>query len=213
MPDLLTIGDVAQRSGVAASALRFYEERGLITSERNSGGHRRFARSSILGLLPTPRPRRRRLNELGETPDRVVRQYRRELADRRASHAWLKDLPEAERETFREPGRRILAGVLGFLDAATPDEGETSLTDALNAAAHYGAMARVRAIDIDAVTDTFLQFRLPFLHELGRIAQRRRLHTDEAMDLILAASRVFDRLLLALLRGHREVAAGPAALQ
>jgi hypothetical protein len=33
------------------------------------------------------------------------------------------------------------------------------------------------------------------------------------MDLILAASRVFDRLLLALLRGHREVATGPAALQ
>jgi len=47
MPDLLTIGDVAQRSGVAASALRFYEERGLITSERNSGGHRRFARPVI----------------------------------------------------------------------------------------------------------------------------------------------------------------------
>jgi len=209
----LTIHEASDLIGVSPATLRRWTEAGDLEAFVTPGGHRRFARSSILGLLPTPRPRRRRLNELGETPDRVVRQYRRELADRRASHAWLKDLPEAERETFREPGRRILAGVLGFLDAATPDEGETSLTDALNAAAHYGAMARVRAIDIDAVTDTFLQFRLPFLHELGRIAQRRRLHTDEAMDLILAASRVFDRLLLALLRGHREVAAGPAALQ
>ena len=44
MPDLLTIGDVAKRSGVAASALRFYEERGLISSERAGSGHRRFAR-------------------------------------------------------------------------------------------------------------------------------------------------------------------------
>ena len=42
MADLLTIGDVARRSGVAASALRFYEERGLITSERAGSGHRRF---------------------------------------------------------------------------------------------------------------------------------------------------------------------------
>jgi MerR family redox-sensitive transcriptional activator SoxR len=42
--DLLTIGDVAQRSGVAASALRFYEERGLIQSERAGSGHRRFRR-------------------------------------------------------------------------------------------------------------------------------------------------------------------------
>jgi len=40
----LTIGDVARRSGVAASALRFYEERGLISSERAGSGHRRYPR-------------------------------------------------------------------------------------------------------------------------------------------------------------------------
>jgi MerR family redox-sensitive transcriptional activator SoxR len=44
MAELMTIGDVAKRSGVAASALRFYEERGLITSERVGTGHRRFRR-------------------------------------------------------------------------------------------------------------------------------------------------------------------------
>jgi MerR family transcriptional regulator, redox-sensitive transcriptional activator SoxR len=44
MASVLTIGEVAQRSGVAASALRFYEERGLITSERAGSGHRRFPR-------------------------------------------------------------------------------------------------------------------------------------------------------------------------
>jgi MerR family redox-sensitive transcriptional activator SoxR len=42
--EALTIGEVAKRSGVAASALRFYEERGLIASERAGSGHRRFAR-------------------------------------------------------------------------------------------------------------------------------------------------------------------------
>jgi MerR family redox-sensitive transcriptional activator SoxR len=41
---LLTIGEVSRRSGVAASALRFYEERGLITSERAGSGHRRYPR-------------------------------------------------------------------------------------------------------------------------------------------------------------------------
>jgi MerR family redox-sensitive transcriptional activator SoxR len=40
----LSIGEVARRSGVAASALRFYEERGLITSERAGSGHRRYQR-------------------------------------------------------------------------------------------------------------------------------------------------------------------------
>jgi MerR family transcriptional regulator, redox-sensitive transcriptional activator SoxR len=40
----LTIGEVARRSGVAASALRFYEERGLIASVRAGSGHRRYPR-------------------------------------------------------------------------------------------------------------------------------------------------------------------------
>jgi MerR family transcriptional regulator, redox-sensitive transcriptional activator SoxR len=44
MSRLLTIGEVARRSGVAASALRFYEQRGLIRSERTGSGHRRYAR-------------------------------------------------------------------------------------------------------------------------------------------------------------------------
>ncbi len=44
MATLLTIGEVSQRSGVASSALRFYEDRGLITSERAGSGHRRFPR-------------------------------------------------------------------------------------------------------------------------------------------------------------------------
>ncbi len=44
MEDLLTIGEVSRRSGVAASALRFYEERDLIESERAGSGHRRFRR-------------------------------------------------------------------------------------------------------------------------------------------------------------------------
>jgi MerR family redox-sensitive transcriptional activator SoxR len=38
----LTIGELAARSGVRASALRFYEERGLLRSERTRSGHRRY---------------------------------------------------------------------------------------------------------------------------------------------------------------------------
>jgi MerR family transcriptional regulator, redox-sensitive transcriptional activator SoxR len=43
----MTIGEVARRSGVAASALRFYEERDLITSERAGSGHRRYPRAVL----------------------------------------------------------------------------------------------------------------------------------------------------------------------
>ena len=47
MAELLTISDVARRSGVAASALRYYEERGLVESVRAGSGHRRYARPTL----------------------------------------------------------------------------------------------------------------------------------------------------------------------
>jgi MerR family redox-sensitive transcriptional activator SoxR len=47
MADLLKIAEVSGRSGVASSALRFYEERGLISSERAGSGHRRYPRAVL----------------------------------------------------------------------------------------------------------------------------------------------------------------------
>lgn len=47
---LLAIGEVAERTGLAVTAIRFYEDKGLIRSERASSGHRRFRRSTIRRL-------------------------------------------------------------------------------------------------------------------------------------------------------------------
>jgi len=43
----LSVGEVARRSGVAVSTLHFYEERGLIRSDRNAGNQRRYPRSVL----------------------------------------------------------------------------------------------------------------------------------------------------------------------
>ncbi|MBW3663444.1 MAG: redox-sensitive transcriptional activator SoxR [Actinobacteria bacterium] len=48
--DRLTVSEVADRSGFAASALRYYEAEGLIDAERTSGGQRRFERSVLRRL-------------------------------------------------------------------------------------------------------------------------------------------------------------------
>lgn len=50
MDEELTIGAVSARSGLAASALRFYEERGLIASSRTDGGQRRYHRDVLRRL-------------------------------------------------------------------------------------------------------------------------------------------------------------------
>lgn len=47
MEDLLTIGEVARRTGLATSAIRFYERRGLVHATRTAGGQRRFRRDVL----------------------------------------------------------------------------------------------------------------------------------------------------------------------
>lgn len=46
----LSIGQLATRTGISTSAIRFYEAKGLIRADRNAGGQRRFERSDIRRL-------------------------------------------------------------------------------------------------------------------------------------------------------------------
>ncbi len=48
--DLLTVGEIARRSGFAESAVRYYEGLGLLTATRTSGGQRRFERNTLRRL-------------------------------------------------------------------------------------------------------------------------------------------------------------------
>jgi MerR family transcriptional regulator, redox-sensitive transcriptional activator SoxR len=48
--DLLTVGEIARRSGFAESAVRYYEKVGLLEATRTSGGQRRFERSTLRRL-------------------------------------------------------------------------------------------------------------------------------------------------------------------
>ena len=50
MDGLLSVGEVAERAGLAPSAVRFYEAQGLIGAERSDSGHRRFRRDVLRRL-------------------------------------------------------------------------------------------------------------------------------------------------------------------
>lgn len=70
MEELLTIGEVAQRSGVATSALRFYEQRGLISSTRTDGNQRRYERG-VLRVVSVIRAAQTLGLSLGEVQDHL----------------------------------------------------------------------------------------------------------------------------------------------
>jgi MerR family transcriptional regulator, redox-sensitive transcriptional activator SoxR len=103
----LTIGEVAARSGVAPSAIRFYEAQGLLAPRRTNGNQRRYDRAVLrrIALIQAGRaagvPLRRirvALDSLpaGRTPtrrdwDRFSRRWRRDLEERIATLEALRD--------------------------------------------------------------------------------------------------------------------------
>jgi MerR family redox-sensitive transcriptional activator SoxR len=105
--DLLTVSEVAARSGFAASALRFYEREGLISASRTGGGQRRYARSVLrrLAFIRAARNVGLSLDEVagalaalpaGRTPTRadwtrLSRSWRRRLDDQITALEKLRD--------------------------------------------------------------------------------------------------------------------------
>ena len=200
----LTIHEASALIGVSEATLRRWAEAGDVEAFVTPGGHRRFTHQAILDLLPHPVRPHRTLRQLGGTPERVVRQYRRDLLT--AGSHWLPELDATAREAFRTPGRQILTAMLGFLDAPDEASGAAALANAEEAAVAYGRLAEAQGLGIKTTAEAFLHFRSPFLEELATIARRRRLEASEAISLINAAGGVFDRLLPALLDGYLEAA-------
>ena len=104
--DALTIGEVAARSGVATSALRFYEDQELIASQRTDAGHRRYPRTvlRLVAFIVFAQRVGLSLEEIREQLARLPRNRAPERADwARLSDGWRKRIDEriAELERMR----------------------------------------------------------------------------------------------------------------
>ncbi len=122
MPVELTIGELSERSGVAASALRFYERHGLISSRRTDGNQRRYERATL---------RRVALVQAGKAagvPLERIRQALDTLPDRRTptkrdwerlSRSWARELDERIETLWAIRGRLTTCIGCGCLSLRT----------------------------------------------------------------------------------------------
>ena len=95
--DPLTVTEVARRSGFAASALRYYEDQGLIEATRSEGGRRRYRRSVLrqLAFIRSASNIGLSLNEIRDELDRLPRGRTPTKGDwQRISQHWRSRLDE-----------------------------------------------------------------------------------------------------------------------
>ena len=136
MASVLTIGEVARRSGVASSALRFYEDRGLIASERAGSGHRRYPRSVLRRVAFIVFAQR-----IGLTLDEIGAELAKLPSDRiparedwaRLSGAWTQRIDQRIAEL-----RRLRAGLTECIGCGCLSIDRCSLANPADRARHNG---------------------------------------------------------------------------
>lgn len=118
-PELLTVGEVARRSGVAISTLHFYETKGLIAAIRSRGNQRRFSRDILRRIAII-----RVAQDLGFTLAEIA--------------ALLKPIPAGKRPTAADV-RAMVAGWRRALQARI--DGLTQLRDQLDGCIGCGCLS------------------------------------------------------------------------
>ncbi len=197
----LTVQDACALLGVSPATLRRWSAAGDVPAFTTPGGHRRYARSTILSLLPDSGSGRPSLTELGLTPDRMVRAFRRSMVQATRGLGWLPRASEEELATVRGLGRTICSRLLIALDARTVAERDRAVDEARAAAARYGQLAARAGGRIGDTAEAFVRFRTLFVDELVQVARRQGLDAVEATRLVTDAVGLSDRLLPALLSG------------
>ncbi len=105
----LSIGDVAERSGIAPSALRFYERRGLVVSARTDGNQRRYDRAVLrrLAFIQAGRAAGISLERIGSALSTLPTSRTPSRRDwERLSNRWRDDL-DARIETLQALRERL----------------------------------------------------------------------------------------------------------
>ena len=201
-PDWLSLGPASRMLGVDPGTLRRWADGGRVESFTTPGGHRRFARRSLERLVRARRGERPQLAELGATPARLGAVYRRTYGDQRRADDRLAALPSPDRDSYRDSGRRLVGVLVRFLDAGDPAEREAAERDAHALVTEFAVLLRQRGVDVTEGVRMFVAGRRPFLAELGSMAKRRSLPTEQLSAMYEAASDLLDRLLVAFVHSH-----------
>lgn len=198
----LGLGEASRFLGVAPGTLRRWSDDGSVSAFTTPGGHRRYRRSVLERMLPAERKSSGLRARAAITPARLARAYRQHARQAAQSVQWVTSLGEADREWFRAHGRLLAEALLNHLDPADAEAGRDGLVAASSEAGAYGRKTAELGVSLSEAVEGFLEFRRPFLRQLGLLAARRSLDAPQTSELMNKATRAMDQLLVAAMAGH-----------
>lgn len=202
----MSIHEAASLMGVSPATLRRWSDAGDIRTFTTPGGHRRFSRSAIAGLLPTEPLGSPNADQLDGTRSRMIRAVRR--ASRRVAHdaPWGNRLAEHDRAMFASLGRQMIEAVVVVMGQTDTEERERTLAMARSAAAECGSLAGRRGLSLRQTVETCLRLRALVIRELATAGRRHDFDGAATTRWIELSTREIDRLLMEVMRGHEDEA-------
>jgi excisionase family DNA binding protein len=200
--DWLSLGPASQLLGIDPDTLRRWADDGRVPAWTTPGGHRRFDAAALRHLTEARRsPIRRPLTSLGASPERLSRVYR-------AHYASGATTDEAEREAYRQAGRRLVSILVSYLDAESTDTRRRRRLETQASAVVEDQATRLAlgGASLTSAAARFVAARQPFLAELAAIGRRRSLDPTRLAELYSDAWALLDRLLLRFIDAHQRSA-------
>lgn len=189
--------------GVSPATLRRWSNAGAIATFTTPGGHRRFPRSAVLGLLPAVRrqePRTSSPRGPASRPSRAAAPSSR--ASRNGNGQTAACAPaDAQPEAFRAHARRLERSLVVISDARTADERDFALDDARALAVEFGRIAARHGLELRSAVEALLRLRPPLDGDSADTLGRDR---ADGADPVATPTGTTDLLLRCVMEGYEQ---------
>lgn len=201
----LALGAAARLVGVGPDTLRRWADSGKVESYVTPGGHRRFLRSSLEGMINAPRRQRYGVERLTGSAGTISGEVHRRVArGAGAAQPWQARLSAEQRGEFRRWGQRTFNLVLEYAAAGKRSERTLLLDEAERMGALYGAEASKAGLSLAEAVEAFLFYRTPVLEAIAAHLRRRAADLSDLSAAYREATAAIDGVLTALVSSYRE---------
>ena len=201
----LSLGAAARLVGVGPDTLRRWADTGKVQSYQTPGGHRRFLRSSLEGMINAPRRSRYGVERLPDSTQTMAGELHRRMARTGySSQPWQARLSAEQRDEFRRWGQRTFQLVVEYVAVSKRAERQLLLEEAEKMGGLYGAEASRAGLSLAETVEAFLFFRSPVLDAIVGQLRRRSADVGDVTEAFHEANAAIDQVLVALVSSYRD---------
>lgn len=194
----LSLSKAAALLGVHPGTVRSWSDQGVLPVHRTKGGHRRYRREEIELWLQSQRATGK--NGFDLMMQNALRNTRYQISEGRLNQeAWYNKLDEEARDQYRQSGREMLRGMIGYVGS----NGEIAESEARSLGYEYASRARRYGLSMVEAANAFLFFRNVLWESMLAVYEAAAVRSPNAWSELLRKVNIFtDRILITLLETY-----------